>query len=169
MIYSFDSELALKIGLNEAITFSLLSQWQEYAKNHCKREEQETCVISANKEQINRALCFIPTNEISSAIANLKRLGMIDYDTEWVKVNQMENITVEKSIKRKFKAPTLDEVMLFAKERDRLDLYEKFYYYYSATDWLDGNGKMIKNWKAKFFYWEDRNPKPNNTITKEVL
>lgn len=54
----------------------------------------------------------------------------------------------------------INDIREYAKQRDRLDLVEKFYDYYSATGWRDKDGKKVKNWKAKFITWENRNAKP---------
>lgn len=75
--------------------------------------------------------------------------------------NNDSNNNIKTRYKRKeFIAPTLEEVKTYAIERNRLDLVEKFYNYYQASDWKDNRGKKVKNWKLKFVSWENNNPKP---------
>lgn len=58
------------------------------------------------------------------------------------------------------KTPTLEEVKAYAQLRNRADLVEKFWDFFNATNWVDSNGKKVKNWKAKFLTWESHTEKP---------
>ena len=64
------------------------------------------------------------------------------------------------------KKPTKDMVIDYAKQRDRLDLVDKFFDYYEAGNWVG-----VKNWKQKFITWEMHNEKPkgNNVKTDNEL
>jgi len=71
-----------------------------------------------------------------------------------------DKIREDKSILNKskaFKAPMLEEVVLYAKEKNREDLANKFFDYYKEGDWHDANGKKLKNWKQKFITWTNKN------------
>lgn len=57
--------------------------------------------------------------------------------------------------KKMFTPPSLDEVKAYATTRGRTDLTKRFFDYYHAGDWKDGNGKPVKNWKQKFITWEN--------------
>lgn len=76
--------------------------------------------------------------------------------------NSITNNIIEETIRKRkeFIPPTLEEIKAYALERDRLDLVDKFYNYYQASDWKDNRGKKVKNWKLKFVSWENNNPKP---------
>lgn len=75
-----------------------------------------------------------------------------------------ETITNVIAKKEKFVPPIFEEVLAYAISRGREDLAKKFYDYYSVGNWKDREDKKVKNWKQKFITWEDRNPKPENTI-----
>lgn len=76
-------------------------------------------------------------------------------------VNLKDNSLKDKDKnKDKNNIPTLDDVKSYAQERNRLDLAEKFYDFFNATDWVDSNGKKVKNWKGKFITWESHTEKP---------
>lgn len=70
--------------------------------------------------------------------------------------NTSNNNTNNKESRTKFVPPTLEEVKQYAKEKNRLDIAEKFYQYYTADKdrlWYDSNGKKMKSWKQKFINW----------------
>lgn len=60
--------------------------------------------------------------------------------------------------------PTLEEVQAYAKEKGRQDLVDKFYEYYTLSNWVDKNNQPIKNWKNKFNAWIMNNkPQPKQS------
>lgn len=71
----------------------------------------------------------------------------------------------EKINKKKFVEPTVEEVRIYAKSRDRPDLAQKFFDYFDAGDWYDSTGAKVKNWKQKFITWETRNERNENRST----
>lgn len=83
-------------------------------------------------------------------------------DNDNIKRNTLINKSVKKSAH-----PTKDEVVAYAKTRDRLDLAVKFWEYYEAGGWKDVTGATVKNWKQKFLTWCNKQPKPNNSVIKQ--
>ena len=80
--------------------------------------------------------------------------------------NRSLDIEIEKDIEKdiktevksgRFTPPTLDEVIAYATERNRDDLAQAFYDYYSTGDWKDAKGNKVKNWKQKFITWSNHN------------
>jgi hypothetical protein len=55
--------------------------------------------------------------------------------------------------------PSLEEVKEYGRSIGREDLADKFFKYYTATEWNDAKGKVINNWKAKYVSWSNREPK----------
>ena len=76
--------------------------------------------------------------------------------------NENDNINniKEKNSKKKFIPPTFEEVKAYAEERNRTDLAQRFFDYYTAGEWKDKDGKQVKSWKQRFITWEGRNEKP---------
>jgi hypothetical protein len=68
--------------------------------------------------------------------------------------------------KKEFIPPTYEEVLSYAKARNREDLAKKFYDYFTAGEWVDSNGKKVERWKAKFITWENNTEKPKE---KEIV
>lgn len=70
----------------------------------------------------------------------------------------------EKTNNKEFIIPSLEEVQAYAKEKGREDLAEKFYEYYTLSNWVDKDNQPIKNWKNKFNTWIMNNkPQPKRT------
>ena len=84
---------------------------------------------------------------------------LLKYEVE-IEVEEEEKEEVEQANKPanrkpKFSPPTLEDVKAYATTRGRIDLAKRFFDYYHAGDWKDGNGKAVKNWKQKFITWEN--------------
>jgi len=65
----------------------------------------------------------------------------------------------DKNNKEVFKAPTIDEIQLYCKQRNNNIDVNKFYDFYESKGWYIGKNKM-KDWKASIRTWE-------NTTTKQ--
>ena len=62
--------------------------------------------------------------------------------------------TPPKKPKKKFVPPSYEEVKAYVDEK-RLNVdAQKFFDYYEAGDWHDGNGKAVKSWKQKCLTWD---------------
>ena len=62
--------------------------------------------------------------------------------------------TPPKKPKKKFVPPSYEEVKAYIDEK-RLNVdAQKFFDYYEAGDWHDGNGKAVKSWKQKCLTWD---------------
>ena len=59
--------------------------------------------------------------------------------------------------KNKFSPPTYEEVLEYAKSRNREDLARKFFDYFTEGNWVDSKGNKLKNWKQKFITCEQHN------------
>jgi len=73
------------------------------------------------------------------------------------KESLMENVNVNVNVNRKriFIKPTIEEVRVYCKERNNGIVPEKFWNFYEANGWVQGNSrKPIKSWKACINYWE---------------
>ena len=86
-------------------------------------------------------------------------------------INNISTETTETKPKRKkFVPPTLEEVQAYCLERNNNVDAQKFYDYYTASEWHDGKGNKVKNWKQKVITWErDGNgqaPPPNQKKSK---
>lgn len=56
--------------------------------------------------------------------------------------------------RKRFTPPTLDEVRAYCLERKNNVDPQKFYDYFTASDWYDSKGKKVVSWKQKIITWE---------------
>jgi len=64
---------------------------------------------------------------------------------------------LKKDIRMVFTPPAKEDVLAYAKTRNRTDLANKFFDYFSEGNWIDAKGNKVKNWKQKFITWENNN------------
>lgn len=69
-----------------------------------------------------------------------------------VKQSKVKN----KNDKGAFAPPSRDEVRAYARERNSGVDPDRFFDYFSAGDWIDSEGKPVRNWKQKFITWESK-------------
>lgn len=65
--------------------------------------------------------------------------------------------------KQLFISPTLEEIVSYIKESGLYVDANKFFKYYSTSNWKDNRGRAVKNWKLKLISWD------KNTDTKKQV
>ena len=79
----------------------------------------------------------------------------IDIDKEKDKEIEIEKKSKGTGAKRKrFTPPTLEEIRAYCIERKNNVDPQKFYDYFTASDWYDSKGKKVASWKQKIITWE---------------
>lgn len=135
--------------------FSYLTPRQiDYATKKMK-DNGLILIENHNKNKVDRTLWYAITDFGYSILQNCEMYNI--YNNTNTNTNTIKETNKEKN---KFIPPTLEEIQAYAKEQDRLDLADSFYTYYTATKWVDKNGKPIKSWKHKFITWTIKNAKP---------
>lgn len=66
-------------------------------------------------------------------------------------------------IGNKYIAPTLEEIQAYCKQRNNNVDAQRFYDYYTRSDWKDSKGNKVKNWKQKVITWEKHDSAPVKT------
>lgn len=64
-------------------------------------------------------------------------------------INNLEDNQVYKFVK-----PTLEEIQAYCQERNNNVDPQKFFDYFSASNWVDSKGNPVRNWKQKIITWE---------------
>lgn len=84
--------------------------------------------------------------------------------------NKKDNNTnyINSSDVSNFKKPTLEEVKNYISEKNLTIDPERFFYYYEANGWTQGNKKM-KSWTAAAHYWQrtEKKPEPEEETDEE--
>jgi hypothetical protein len=65
--------------------------------------------------------------------------------------------STKKSSTKIFTPPTLEEVEAYCKSRNNNVDAKRFFDYFDASDWVDGKGNKVRNWKQKVITWESYN------------
>ena len=63
-------------------------------------------------------------------------------------------------VQRKFIPPTIDDITKYIKDNNYTVDPNIFLKYFTESNWIDSNGKKVKNWKQKIITWNGRNQKP---------
>ena len=67
--------------------------------------------------------------------------------------NKPSNNTTRNS-NRSFTPPSLEDIEDYCRERGNNVDPKKFFDYFSASNWVDGKGNKVRNWKQKVITWE---------------
>ncbi len=84
--------------------------------------------------------------------------------------NQINN-TKKRDVSAKrqpFAPPTLEEIEIYCQERNSSVDPNRFFDYFTASDWYDSNGKKVVSWKQKIIAWE-RHQTPQSTTGKNGI
>ena len=135
--------------------------------------EKKGVIVSGNynKAKYDRTKWYALNQEPSdlSKMTNgfVKSVQPIPYINTDINNSHDNSVTyIGKSSTRQFTPPTLEEVEQYCKERNNSVDYKMFYDYYSVSDWCDGKGNKVKNWKQKLITWEkkDTNKKKQEPV-----
>jgi len=84
-----------------------------------------------------------------NSINNKKLLNITNIDEVDSKIDQQQNLK-----KIKFLPPSLEEAILFFKDKNKTDLEaEKFFNHFESNGWLVGGKSKMKNWQAAARNW----------------
>lgn len=84
-----------------------------------------------------------------------------------ININNTSNNIKEKSIKRKFDKPTIEQIQKYCIERNNGINAEAFYDFYESKNWYVGKNKM-SDWKACVRTWEQRQQSKTKTSTDRM-
>ena len=89
---------------------------------------------------------------------SLDGVGTTDTVTDIYINNNTKTINTNKTIYKRFKPPTVDEVRAYCQERGNFVDPESFINFYESKGWMVGSNKM-KDWKAAVRTWESKDKK----------
>lgn len=110
---------------------------------------------------VEKGLITKKTDKINGVIFNSYRAvvnfeGVEKFSTGGVEkfsTNKIDYNNIEVKESKEKSAPTLEEVTEFARSKNRADLAQPFYEYFTTGNWHDSNGRKVRNWKQKFLTW----------------
>ena len=159
--YAFDGEEVELSGLKKAI-FGLILPILKRNRSKYINGSKGGRPSNRNKTEIKPKQNLTETETVKSD--NLTETYNKDKDKDKDKDNILlprvcthDEQTATKKERTKFIPPTLEEVKEYAKSRNRSDLAQKFYDYFTEGNWKDSEGKQVRAWKQKFITWETHN------------
>ena len=110
-----------------------------------------------NKQPLDRTIWYTLTDKAFSILQNceMQFTNLSNANDKIVKCYNNKDIQNNTQIERQIKAPTLEEIKVFAKENSLSTLVHKFFKYYEIVNWQDKDGKPV-NWKQKLLSWGNR-------------
>ena len=142
-----------------------LSDFQDYCESQSRKASQrwERKSMPRDTTAIPRDAVGMPPKISKDKISKDNKGGVGGKEEP----DNVSNVSkVSSPLKEKFIAPTIEEVLTYATERNCTpETAQKFFDYYSTQGWKDSKGNKVKNWKGKFIaIWD----KPENKIQPEV-
>lgn len=107
----------------------------------------------------------------NNIIYNIKENNNISND---ILLKESEQKTPKTRKKTEFIPPSFAEVQMYIEEKGYDVDAKVFYEYFTDGNWIDSNGKEVKNWKQKIITWASRsknknkNDKPQTVIYERV-
>ena len=101
--------------------------------------------------------CKFDTTDVEKEKRSKKEKDIYIYSNVIEEEKKNKEKTHRKS--KEFTPPTYEQVLEYAKSRNREDLARKFFDYFDAGDWIDSKGTKVRSWKQKFITWESNNEK----------
>lgn len=136
-----------------------ISNWEKYQNvDGMEKIREQTRKRVANYREKQKMLCNVTSN------ATVTDGNATDIDIEIDIDNKKKNIK-----KKKFVAPTLEEITDYCNSRNNNVNPKQFFDYYEANDWVDGKGNKVKSWKQKVITWEkgnQNNKRPDFSMPK---
>ena len=181
--FTVNKAIVKKVGVNAALLLSDLISKENYFIekglttkddfffNTLENIEKDTTLSEHKIRQAIKTLCkadFIEYKRLGIPakthikILHIKLLNFlstrplkIESITNKNKINT--NVLINKNKGKRFAPPTLEEAILYFKERKSTDIEaEKFIDFYTSKDWFVGRNKM-KDWRASVRNWLRRN------------
>lgn len=127
------------------------------------RERKKQGLVGNIVESTNLSTDHLLSNSISNSISDFNSNSISNKRENIEDSKEKENKKEKKPrAKKEFVPPTYEQVVEYARSRNREDLARKFFDYFDTGEWIDSKGNKVRNWKQKFITWESNNEKGAN-------
>ena len=130
-----------KVGQTRSNDSSLSSFEVKVGQNDLQKEEKKNPPLTPHKEN-NKNILYPLTPK-----------GVCPLDEKTV---DLEDYIAQKEPRTIFVPPTLEQVKSYITERSLSVDAQKFMNYFEAGNWIDSEGKKVKNWKQKLITWDSK-------------
>ena len=174
MTHKFDTEIAEQVGILGAVLYDNIEWWcLKNKSSNINEHDGEFWTYNSNRGW-SELFTYATVNQIKLALKKLENSELIisgsfnkvAYDrTKWYRPKNLIHQT-EKSNETDRKVqpipsnkpsnkPSIEEITKYILEKDLNVSAKIFYDYFEAGDWIDSNGKKVKNWKQKLLTWNN--------------
>jgi len=112
-------------------------------------------INKVNKQIVANSKSVLTDEELYGADDFVRTSSRTLNDPTILTTTTLNTSTSTKSV-RKFKKPTVIEVVDYCKERKNTIDAETFVDYFESSGWIKANGQKVKDWKATIRTWEQR-------------
>lgn len=128
-----------------------ISNWEKYQSvEGMEKVREQTRKRVANYRERQKLICNV-TGNVTETDGNA-----IDIDIEEDIDKEKDNTKVlsKKKSQKRFVAPSLEEIEEYVTEKGLNVNAKRFYDYFTEMNWIDSQGKPVKNWKGKILTWD---------------
>lgn len=146
----YNGDICKNLQINEK---TLAKYWKELLSSKWLRREKS---IGNDGRFTGGYIYHIGTFTISPNLSDMEKVVDI-YNTRLItNTKESKGATAPKQQKN-FIPPNIEDIDIYVQENSLNVDTQKFFKYYTASNWKDNKGKAIKNWKLKLVSWD----KPN--------
>lgn len=138
-------------------------------KNYIIKETYAVNNVTYNRYKCNLDILVGGVVNLNTPVVNLTTNNI---NNKEIKENNSNKLLLKEKQenKPKFTPPTLEEIEQYIKEKKYSVNPKIFYDYFNEGNWIDSEGKPVKNWKQKIITWEKKNKsKSNSTILNKPI
>lgn len=148
----YNGDICKQLDINEK---TLTRYWKELLSSKWLKREKS---IGEDGRFTGGYVYHIGTFTISPLLSDMEKCTTL-YNTRTLsntRSKESKGATAPKQQKN-FIPPTIKEINTYVQENSLNVDTQKFFRYYTASNWKDNKGKAVKNWKLKLVSWD----KPN--------
>ena len=124
----------------------VIKHWKIH--NYIAKDRYKTTIYQEEKSQLYQEKNGMYTKCIQN-VDKMYTKCIPSIDKNSIDKNSINNIQT----KKKFVAPTLEEIQQYIQEKQLKVDGKQFYDYFTEGNWVDAKGNKVKNWKQKLLTW----------------
>ena len=152
----YNGDICKNLDINEK---TLTKYWKELLSSRWLKREKS---IGEDGRFTGGYVYHIGTFTIPPLLSDMEKCTTL-YNTRTLSNTRSKESKGANAPKQLFISPTLEEIIAYIKESGLYVDANKFFKYYSTSNWKDNRGRAVKNWKLKLISWD------KNTDTKKQV
>ena len=146
-------EVFANFGMVEIIDGVItIPNWNKHQTLDAYEKKKERDRLYQQERRANQRALIGKSSDTSADSSSYVAISEEDRDKD--RDEDKEILEGEKPKRKRFVPPTLEEVKAYCAERNNNVNPQKFFDYFSASEWHDSKGKKVVSWKQKIITWE---------------